>query len=138
MYKLFSFKKILLLILIIISLLMLKYIFNNINDIFCIAENEIIKKATCPNNKYIAIGFIRDAGATTSKSPQVSILKKGEKFTNHNVGNVFIGNHSSFIDIKWENTKTLIIVYKCEEFNVIKKKYLSNNIKIKYNRVEGN
>lgn len=49
-------------------------------------------------------------------------------------GNVFIGNKSNFIDIKWESNQRLILIYQCEEFNVIKKESVVDKITIKYMR----
>ncbi|WP_231272664.1 DUF5412 family protein [Clostridium botulinum] len=101
-----------------------------------ICGNKIIKTINNYNNKYVVIGFIRDGGATTAFSPQVSILKKGEKFKDSTSGNVFIGNKSDYIDIEWKNETTLLIKYKCSEEDVMKKETKFKNINIEYQKLQ--
>ena len=47
----------------------------------CTAENTIVKKFDSSSGEYIAYASIRDAGATTDFSTQVSILKKSKNYT---------------------------------------------------------
>ena len=77
-----------------------------------LCSNNIVKTVYSPNKKYIAVAFIRDCGATTDFSSQVTLLKKSRKFKN-TAGNVFIGNHSEFINILWRNDSTLVIIHDC-------------------------
>ncbi|MCL2832610.1 MAG: DUF5412 family protein [Treponema sp.] len=90
-----------------IKVIILILIFNSCSGI---CENKILTISFSPNKEYKAIAFIRTCGATTSFSPQVSILKKNEKFSNKKKGNVFIGNNSNNINIYWENNSCLIIL----------------------------
>lgn len=95
--------------------------------------NDTIKELSSPNEKYKAYAFVRDGGATTSYSPQVSILKKSKSLGNSS-GNIFIGYRSQYVDIKWEDDSTLVISYDCSEEEVRKKLTEYNGIKIKYER----
>jgi len=79
--------------------------------------NEIIKEIYSPDEKYKAICFIRNCGATTDYSYHVSILKKKQVLPNK-PGNVFIcdSNHVEFtnfrqIKISWKSKNELIIDY---------------------------
>jgi hypothetical protein len=84
------------------------------------AQNTVVKKLKSPDGKYIAIAFIRDAGATTGFSPQVSVIKNDQSFENKS-GNVFIGNNSEYVDIEWVDNSTLKISYDCEEKDIFRK-----------------
>lgn len=70
------------------------------------SNNEIIKSLESPDGSHVAYIFIRNMGATTEESYQLSILKKDEKLKNK-AGNVFIKNGE--FDIKWESEKELVI-----------------------------
>ena len=113
------------------SFIFLTFIFVSCNDV---AKNNVVKKIATTDGEYTAVAFIRDAGATTPFSPQVSILKKGEKFGDSNIGNVFIGNKSKDIDIKWEDSKSLIISLK--GYEKIKEENKFEYITIKYINIE--
>lgn len=86
----------------------------------CTAENTIVKKVDSPSGEYVAYPFIRDAGATTDFSTQVSILKKSEKYNNR-AGNIFIGSGSEFINIYWESDNNLVIVHDRDKRDIFKK-----------------
>jgi hypothetical protein len=75
-------------------------------------SNEIVQEIASPDGKYIATAFIRNCGATTSNSPQVYLRFKDEKIGA--TGNVFIGNHSDKIKIKWISNDHLMIYSDCE------------------------
>jgi hypothetical protein len=98
------------------------------------AENDIIKSIVSPDEKYVAVSFIRSAGATTSFSPQVSILSKSKKLQNKS-GNIFIGDNSKYIDILWEDNKTLIIYHNCKADKIFKQYIVYKDIKIKYIKI---
>lgn len=107
---------------------------NNLASFGDIAENSVVKKITTADGKYTAVAFIRNAGMTTAFSPQVSILKNGEKFDNSITGNVFIGSKSKDIDIKWKDSKNLVISYKGTEKIMEKNKF--EDITIKYEDIQ--
>ncbi len=94
--------------------------------------NDIKKEEVSPDGRYTAFAFIRDGGGTTSFSPQVSILKKGKELKNES-GNVFVGDHSDYIDIKWEDSNTLIIYHNVSGSDIIKQEYKKYGVEIKYN-----
>ena len=102
---------------------------NLLNGLF---GNDIKKVEVSPDGKYTAYAFIRDGGATTSFSPQVSILKKGKELKNES-GNVFVGYHSDYIDIEWDDNNTLIIYHNVSSSDIIKQEYEKYSIEIVYN-----
>ena len=55
-----------------------------------ISYNEVVKTVESPDQKYIAYIFIRDLGATTRESYQLSILKKGQRLGNGSGKKMFI------------------------------------------------
>lgn len=59
----------------------------------------------------MATAFVRDCGATTGYSPQVSLRKTGRRM--HSTGNVFIGDHSNQIDISWTSPTQLVVHSDC-------------------------
>ena len=58
-----------------------------------LVKNTIVMNEKSPDGKYAAVAFIRDGGATSSYSPQVTLLLSGDKFRNK-IGNVFRGEDS--------------------------------------------
>ena len=96
-------------------------------------QNTVVKRLESPNGEYTAIAFIRDAGATTSFSPQVSVIKSNQSFENK-VGNVFRGNHSEYIDIEWIDDSTLKISYDCDEKDIFQKEMKVYGIRVSYEK----
>ncbi|MGG1397680.1 hypothetical protein ABE288_07580 [Bacillus salipaludis] len=109
-------KPILITILIIPTILILfmagKYVLNTLFGDIC--ENEIVQTVPSPNGEKVAYIFTRDCGATTSPSPQLSILNKDEILQNES-GNTFrsdkefsIGWHTNIkLQVNYEkNSKT--------------------------------
>jgi hypothetical protein len=94
-------------------------------------KNDVSKSIISPDERFVAISFIRSSGATTGFSPQVSILPKDKKLPNR-PGNVFIGDNSKYIDIYWENDNTLVIYHNCTKDDIYKKISTFKNIKIEY------
>jgi len=70
-------------------------------------DNEIKHELVSPDGRYTATAFIRDCGATTDFSPQVYLRRTGNKLAA--TGNVFIGNHSNEITIRWLSASELEI-----------------------------
>lgn len=92
------------------------------------SNNEIIKSISSPNGKYIAYIFIRDMGATTKESYQLSILKKRNKLGNAG-GNIFV-SYGAF-EVEWKNDKELLVKNNSSE-EEFKKEVKYQRIKIKY------
>jgi len=98
-----------------------------------VAQNTVVKTLKSPNGKYIAIAFIRDAGATTGFSPQVSVIESNQSFENK-AGNVFRGNDSEYIDIEWVDNSTLKISYDCDEKEIFKKEEKVYGVNVNYEK----
>jgi hypothetical protein len=96
-----------------------------------VAENISRETIASPDGKYVAVSFIRSVGATTSFSPQVSIIKKNRKLPNK-PGNIFIGNHSKYINIYWKDANTLVVTHDCNDEDIFKKLEVFNDINIEY------
>lgn len=71
--------------------------------------NDIVQKVTSPNGERVAYIFTRDCGATTSPSPQLSILKKGENLPNKS-GNTFRSDKE--FSIRWLSNMKLQVIYE--------------------------
>jgi hypothetical protein len=104
------------------------------NSCISISENDVKKLIISPDEKFVAVSFIRSSGATTSYSPQVSILPKNKKMPNK-PGNVFIGDNSKYIDIYWKDDNTLLIYHNCKENNIFKRLNVFKKIKIEYIKI---
>jgi hypothetical protein len=74
-------------------------------------SNTIKAEVMSPDGKHMATAFIRDCGATTSVSPQVSLRSVGQKVAP--LGNVFVGNDSDEIEIAWLSGTQLVIYSDC-------------------------
>jgi hypothetical protein len=85
-------------------------------DIPC--DNEIKQELVSPDGRYTATAFIRDCGATTGFSPQVHLRRNGKKMAA--TGNVFIGNHSNEIKIRWLSASELEISSASEVVHSLK------------------
>lgn len=109
------------------------------------ASNKVIDEVYSPDNKYKAIIFERDAGATTGFSTQVSIISSKSSLPN-STGNVFIadtnhGNASSGkgggpeVSISWVNSNEIIISYN-RKARIFKDEGSIKNIQVKYSYLE--
>ncbi len=96
------------------------------------ANNTVIKEIGSPDGDYTAFCFIRDLGATTKASYQLSILNKGEKLGD-TTGNVFI-TYGEF-DVEWDGNSDLIVNIKDDE-EIFKKLEQYKGIQIKYETLE--
>ena len=90
-------------------------------------NNSIIKTVPSPNGKYTAYVFIRDMGASTKESYQLSILKEGRELGN-TAGNAYI-SYSEFM-VEWVGEKELFVDNSAAE--IFKQKNEVNGIKITY------
>ncbi|CAH2716551.1 hypothetical protein BACCIP111895_03738 [Neobacillus rhizosphaerae] len=90
--------------------------------------NNILEKVSSPSGDQVAYVFVRDCGATTGYSPQLSILNKDENLENEG-GNTFRSNNS--FSIEWLYEKNLKVIYdKSSKTYEMDKRV--NGIKIKY------
>lgn len=101
-----------------------------------ICKNDIVKEINTYDNKYKIVAFIRTAGATTSFSPQVLLLKANKKLSDSDTGNIFRGNKSKYIDVQWKNENTLIVKYDCSDEDVFEKCTHIKDINIEYLKVQ--
>lgn len=97
-------------------------------------SNTVIRQIESPDGKYVAFYFIRDLGATTKQSYQLSILNKGEKLGD-TAGNIFT-TYGEF-DIKWDENDNLIVNIKNNE-EIFKQLDKYKEIEIKYKTPESN
>lgn len=95
----------------------------------CNSNNKIIKTIPSPNGKYVAYAFVRDLGATTKESYQMSILKENEKLGNGS-GNTFV-SYSNFAAV-WDNDNEITIKYP-KNAEVFKNEVNVKGIKVNYN-----
>ncbi len=95
-------------------------------------ENEIISEKESPSGDLKAVAFLRNCGATTSFSPQVSIMKTTKKLKNNVTGNVFIGSHSTNVSVTWRDADHLIISHDCPSNHIYVKQNNYKNITIEY------
>jgi hypothetical protein len=70
--------------------------------------NEIKQKIPSPNGENVAYVFVRDCGATTGLSHQLSILDKDDDFPNKS-GNTFRSDKD--FSIEWTDVKNLKVIY---------------------------
>ncbi|MDN3018881.1 hypothetical protein PH210_22165 [Paenibacillus sp. BSR1-1] len=90
--------------------------------------NQIQKSVPSPGGDKVAYVFLRDCGATTNYSPQLSILKKDEDLENES-GNTFKSDKS--FSIEWLNESTLQVTYS-KSSETFEKDTSVNGVKIKY------
>lgn len=69
-------------------------------------HNTVIKELPSPDGKYVAYVFVRDFGATTRETYQLSILRSYEGFKDKG-GNVLVSDRN--FDIKWISNTELAV-----------------------------
>ncbi|MBP5359487.1 MAG: hypothetical protein J6Y69_09970 [Treponema sp.] len=94
-------------------------------------ENFIQQEIPSPDNKYKAIMFSRESGATTGFNTQVSIIEKNTQLPNK-PGNIFIADRINDINVLWENNKELHILLPNNETRIYKNEKLFEDIEIIY------
>ncbi|WP_257208956.1 hypothetical protein [Bacillus sp. AFS031507] len=94
------------LIVILLIFMVGKYVLNTLFGDMC--GNDIVQKVPSPNGEKVAYIFTRDCGATTSSSPQLSILNKDENLPNKS-GNTFRSNKE--FSIGWLSKMKLRVIY---------------------------
>jgi hypothetical protein len=104
-------------------------------------KNELIGEHPSPDGKYKAVLFVRDCGATTGFSTQVSLLRSNAQLKNGS-GNLFIADtdHGKIpsgqkggpeVRIVWEGSKDIYIVHH-ENARVFKAEKKVNGINVNY------
>ena len=108
-------------------------------------ENELVGEHLSPDGQYKAVLFVRDCGATTGFSTQVSLLRSDELVKNGS-GNLFIADtdHGKIpsgqkggpeVRIVWEGSKDIYIVHH-ENARVFKAEKKINGINVNYKRLK--
>lgn len=92
-------------------------------------NNKIIQSVKSPDEKYTAYIFIRDMGATTKASYQLSVFSKGTVLENES-GNVFV-SYEPF-NIQWKDSKHLVVTYS-KESEIFKQETSYDHLIIMYN-----
>jgi hypothetical protein len=94
-----------------------------VNAVFSdMCGNQIVSETFSPNKKNKAVIFVRDCGATTGYSTQVSILDHDHKLKNTEGGNVLIAydnyygehsNHFGGLDVKavWMDNENVTLIF---------------------------
>lgn len=96
--------------------------------------NEILEEAFSKNKNYKIVKFIRDCGATTIESIQISVLRSDQQLRKDQGGNLFIVDgpvRNEQIEIEWKNKTEVLIKYPVNN-RVIKNKNSYEEIKISY------
>jgi hypothetical protein len=73
--------------------------------------NEVISTSVAPGGEMKAVLFIRNCGATTDYSTQISVVRSTERLLNRS-GNAFVsdlGPHDSKVLLDWTDAKTLVV-----------------------------
>ena len=80
-----------------------------------------------PSGSFVAVVFVRDCGARTTRSAQISILKKSENLPNDG-GNIAVFGDEK-VDVSWKDNKHLVVEYdgKAKVF-LLKPEYLGIHI----------
>jgi len=92
-------------------------------------ENTILSESVSPNNKYAAVIFSRDAGATTTTSYNLSIIKNGKELAS-GVGNAF--HSDSTFSVEWVGDKKLVVEIHNESKRIIIQNEKVKEIMIEY------
>ena len=74
--------------------------------------NQIYQEVYAPDRTLKAVVFLRDCGATTGFSTQVSVLPAGETLGNDVAGNLYIANGhpaDSRLLLQWSSSRSLLI-----------------------------
>lgn len=87
-----------------------------------LCQNSIVQELPSPDNRHVVVVFIRDCGATTDFSTQVSVLDYGQTIDNSATGNVFIADsdhgladetdsRTIAMTVSWRSPSTLAILH---------------------------
>lgn len=87
--------------------------------------NKIIAEHLSPDKMHKLIVFVRDCGATTGFSTQVSILRKGETLKDNDSGNILITSDRYYgdwynkyggaeVQVEWASNNKVLILFDFE------------------------
>ena len=80
------------------------------NDNWC--ANELSETVYSPDNKYMAVSFLQNCGATEAYNPGVSILLANDQFTDTKTdGIVFLCYRCGCTNVSWQSDRKLLIDY---------------------------
>ena len=83
--------------------------------------NEIFQHSRSPDGQYKVVVFLRNCGATTGLSTQVSILSGNDELSDSDVGNTLICSDDfgrQEIKMEWEGNKSLKLFYSEQACNL--------------------
>jgi len=74
-------------------------------------SNEFSETFYSPDNKYKAVSFLRNCGATEGYKPGVSILLAEDEFNATEKANVFLCYRCGCTNVSWQSDRELLIEY---------------------------
>ena len=92
-----------------------------------LCNNQIQSEVMSPDLTRRASIFVRDCGATTRYSQQISILGAKQSLPNR-PGNVLILSGKSNIDVEWIDSRTLVVRYFSDDKHKQQKRLRGVNI----------
>lgn len=124
-------KYIVILTLLVLCLLVFIYL----NQFNLKVEIKKLNEVNSLDNKYSALLYSVDGGATTSHSVYIRILEKGEKFEVKKEEGIVFGAKifEPEINLMWSNHTLIIKCINCVVDNIFLKKYKYKDVIIKYN-----
>ena len=93
--------------------------------------NELLHSVRSPNGKFTAVVFVRDCGATTVFSTQVSIVSADRALLGE-AGNTFVGDGRLSISVKWDIDGALYISGVGEGSRIVKQEPLVSGVRVSY------
>ncbi len=95
-----------------------------------------IKEAKSADNKYSAVVYSVDGGATTSHNIYIRILEQGEKFEiKKEQGDVFgVKLFEPIIDLTWLKNTLLVKCENCVDANIFLKKDKYKDVKVEFSK----
>jgi hypothetical protein len=108
--------------------------------------NQIVTEVSSLDNKYKLVVFVRDCGATTGSSTQVSILRNDKDLREDESGNVLIVSDNYFgskrndfggadVNVKWIASRKVLIKYDYNAEAITKNNEI-NGIEITYQQID--
>jgi len=108
--------------------------------------NQIVTEQVSPNKKYKAVVYVRDCGATTGFSTQVSILRNNKKLRDDESGNVltlsdhYYGQYKNYyggaeVKVMWITNNKLLVHFDSKAEAGIKKNKI-DGIEVAYEQIQ--
>jgi hypothetical protein len=92
-------------------------------------ENELVARMPSPDGRHDAVVFIRDCGATTGFSTQLSITAPGK--VPHQAGTTFIVDDKVDVHATWQSARSLRITFPASA-HVLRREPRAGDIAISY------